>query len=108
VTPLSRWVCGFAMLASPVLADDAAQLALARKLFNESTVPACALCHALRAAGATGQVGPPLDEIKPDAARVATALRNGVGSMPSYKATLSDEQILLLARYVARASGGEK
>ena len=71
-------------------------------------LPPCALCHTLDAAGAAGAVGPSLDELKPDAERVATALRNGVGAMPSYRATLSDAQITLLARYVAQASGGEK
>jgi len=39
---------------------------------------------------------------------VATALRNGIGAMPSYKATLKEDQILALARYVAKASGGAK
>jgi sulfite dehydrogenase len=106
VTLLSRWVCGLAMIVGPASAAD--ELAQGKKLFTEATVPACALCHSLEAAGATGTVGPPLDELKPDATRVATALRNGIGSMPSYKDTLSEQQILLLARYVAKASGGEK
>jgi mono/diheme cytochrome c family protein len=33
-------------------------------------------------------------------------LRNGLGSMPSYRATLTDAQIEALARYVSKASGG--
>jgi cytochrome c6 len=99
-----RIVCVLALSAGPAAADDAQ----GRRLFTETAVPACAVCHTLEAAGATGTVGPPLDELKPDAARVATALRNGVGSMPSYKATLSEEQIQLLARYVAKASGAQK
>jgi cytochrome c6 len=106
VTVGLRWLCGLAAMAGPASAADEA--ALGKKLFIESAVPACALCHTLGAAGAAGTVGPSLDELKPDATRVATALRDGVGSMPSYKASLSEAQILLLARYVARASGGEK
>ncbi len=105
-----RWcgLCALVALAGPALAaDDATQMAQGQQLFSAAT-PACALCHTLGAAGAAGSVGPSLDELKPDAARVATALRNGVGAMPSYKATLSEAQIVLLARYVARASGGEK
>ncbi|MCW7542108.1 cytochrome c [Aquabacterium sp. A7-Y] len=99
-----------ALLASAALlpaarADEAAQLALGRKLFTETAVPACKLCHTLKDAGAEGAVGPVLDELKPDAQRVATALRNGLGAMPSYRASLSDEQIAALARYVAKASG---
>ena len=87
-------------------ADDAAQLALGKALFTASAVPPCALCHTLKDAGASGAVGPVLDELQPDAARVATALRNGIGAMPSYQATLKEEQIQALALYVSKASGG--
>lgn len=87
-------------------ADDASQLALGRKLFTQTATPACALCHTLRDAGSEGAVGPNLDELKPDAGRVATAVRNGLGAMPSFSGTLSEEQILALARYVSRVSGG--
>ncbi len=87
-------------------ADDAAQLALGKALFTANAVPPCALCHTLKDAGASGAVGPVLDELQPDAARVATALRNGIGAMPSYKAALKEEQIQALARYVSKASGG--
>ena len=43
---------------------------------------------------------------KPDEARVAKALRGGIGSMPSFSGSLKAEEIDALARYVARASGG--
>jgi len=86
-------------------ADDADQLALGKKLFMQAAVPACAVCHALKDAGASGAIGPALDELKPDAQRVAKALRNGIGQMPSYMASLSEAQILALAHYVSRASG---
>ena len=87
-------------------ADDAAQLALGKALFTADAVPPCAICHTLKDAGTSGAVGPVLDELQPDAARVATALRNGIGAMPSYKATLKEEQIQALALYVSKASGG--
>ncbi len=85
-------------------ADAADQLALGKKLFTQA-VPACAVCHTLKDAGSEGAVGPVLDELKPDAARVVNALRNGLGNMPSYKDTLSEDQMQALARYVAKASG---
>ena len=95
-----------AVLAVPAHAVDAAdQLAMGKKLFTQAAVPACAVCHTLKDAGSEGAVGPVLDELKPDAARVANALRSGLGNMPSYKATLSEEQIQALAHYVANASG---
>ena len=88
-------------------ADEAAQLALGKKLFTQS-VPACALCHTLKDSASVAAVGPVLDELRPDANRVATAVRNGLGTMPSYKATLSEEQISAIALYVSRASGTAK
>lgn len=81
---------------------------LGKDLFTKTAVPACALCHALKDAGAEGAVGPSLDELKPDAARVAKALRNGIGQMPSYKATLTEAQIAALAAYVNKASAAAK
>ena len=99
--PMALGLC-----ASPAhAADPAEQFALGKRLFMQTAVPACALCHTLKAAGSTGAVGPVLDELKPDAARVANALRNGLGNMPAYGASLSEEQIEALAHYVAKASG---
>ncbi len=89
-------------------AADPAQLALGKKLFMQSAVPACAVCHALKDAGSQGAIGPALDELRPDAARVAKALRDGIGQMPSYKATLNEAQIQALAAYVASATGAAK
>jgi cytochrome c6 len=83
-----------------------AQFAQGRALFTGGATPPCAVCHTLKDAGATGAVGPSLDELRPDEERVATAVRGGIGAMPSFAATLSDAQIRALARYVAKASGG--
>ena len=73
-------------------------------LFTKGATPACAVCHTLAHAGAAGEIGPVLDELKPDAARVEKAIRNGIGLMPAYT-TLSDAQVKLLADYVARVTG---
>ncbi len=97
------------MAAAPAAhADSAALVAQGRLLFKQSAVPACALCHTLKDAGAAGEVGPSLDELRPDAARVAKALRNGIGQMPSYRGKLTEQQIETLARYVAQASGAPR
>ncbi len=85
-------------------ADEAAQMQRGKQLFTSAAVPACAVCHTLKDAGAEGAIGPVLDELQPDAARVARALRDGIGSMPSYKATLKEEDINALALYVSKAS----
>lgn len=108
---LAALLCGTTLawpLHPAMAADDAAQLALGKKLFTQGAVPSCAVCHTLQAAGAEGAVGPVLDELKPDAARVAKALRDGIGQMPSYRSKLTDDEIAALARFVAKASGGAK
>lgn len=86
-------------------ADDAAKLKLGKELFTKTAAPACALCHTLKDAGAQGAIGPVLDELRPDSARTAKALRNGIGQMPSYNGKLNDEQIAAIAAYVAKATG---
>ena len=100
---------GGGMLVAPLLcaAQAAGDEAVGRKLFTEVASPPCATCHVLAAAGTSGRIGPSLDELKPDADRVARAVKQGVGVMPPYE-SLTDEQIAVLARYVARASGGSK
>lgn len=77
-----------------------------RKLFVDGVapLPACALCHTLKKAGASGQIGPDLDDLRPDADRVEKAMRNGIGPMPSFK-TLTEVQIKTLAAYVAAVAG---
>lgn len=85
-------------------AEPALDMEAGRKLFTTGATPACAICHTLKDADTAGAIGPALDEIKPDAARVAKALRNGIGQMPSFSSSLSDEQIALLSKYVEAAT----
>jgi mono/diheme cytochrome c family protein len=66
----------------------------------------CGGCHTLADAGASGTVGPNLDQAKPDY-RLATArITLGKGGMPSFKGQLSPQQIADVAAYVVKASGG--
>jgi cytochrome c6 len=102
----------FVLMLALALAQSGAnansEQALGQRLFTKEAGPTCASCHALKAAGSTGAVGPVLDEIKPNAARVANAVRNGLGLMPSYASSLSEAQIEALAAYVSQVSGGAK
>ena len=43
--------------------------------------PSCGTCHTLADAGTQGGVGPNLDALAPEAARVESAVTNGVGAM---------------------------
>ena len=65
----------------------------------------CASCHTLKDANAHGNVGPNLDQLKPDAARVKHQVEVGGGAMPSFKGQLSPKQIEDVAAYVAAATG---
>jgi cbb3-type cytochrome c oxidase subunit III len=65
----------------------------------------CAGCHTLAAAGATGNVGPNLDEAKPSLDLAVDRVTNGKGGMPSFKGQLSDEQIQAVAKFVADNAG---
>jgi cytochrome c6 len=106
LTPLVLLVLPLATFAQA--APEASQSALGKALFTKDAAPPCSTCHTLKDAAAQGAVGPSLDDLQPDAARVATAVRDGFGIMPSYKLTLSDAQIQALAAYVAKASGASK
>ncbi|MDT7834387.1 SorU family sulfite dehydrogenase c-type cytochrome subunit [Aquabacterium sp. OR-4] len=110
-------VAGAAMLALLAAAAGQAQaqaqagdaeLALGRQVFKQGAKPACALCHTLRDADAEGQIGPPLDELKPDAARVLKILRSGFGAMPAFADKLSEAEMQAVARYVAVATGAAR
>jgi sulfite dehydrogenase len=85
-------------------ADDAAQLALGKALFTGRATPPCALCHTLKDAGSSGAIGPVLDELQPDEARVIAAVKGGIGAMPSFRDSLKEAEIEAIARYVAKAS----
>jgi len=64
----------------------------------------CAACHSLKDAGSIANVGPNLNEIKPDMGRIINAVNNGIGVMPSQLGILSEEEIDAVAYYVSEAS----
>lgn len=102
--PMAVAAAGLAWLAGTSQAADPAEIARGKLLFT-TLQPACATCHSLQAAGAEGQIGPVLDELKPDAERVLRALRNGIGVMPSYAEKLDPQDMQAVARFVAHATG---
>jgi len=82
-----------------------AQEDVGRKVFTELAQPPCGLCHALKAAGTEGTIGPSLDELRPDKARVEEAVRKGLGAMPPFAGKLTPEQIEAVSAFVARTAG---
>src|SRR5690554_2480928 len=84
---------GAALPAHANDAPDPAALELGKEIFLSKAVPACAVCHALADADASGAIGPDLDEIKPDFAAVKKALHEGLGVMPNFSESLTEDEI---------------
>ncbi|HLO96677.1 MAG TPA: cytochrome c [Burkholderiaceae bacterium] len=97
-----------ASLCPAAEAAEDIQLQRGRELFTARATPPCAVCHTLAAAGSSGEVGPVLDELKPDAARVRRVLQSGLGIMPSYAGKLDPADVEALAQYVSRSAGSVK
>jgi cytochrome c6 len=65
----------------------------------------CSSCHTLADAGATGNVGPNLDDLKPSYDAVEKQVTNGGGVMPAFKDTLTEKQIEDVSAYVSSVAG---
>jgi mono/diheme cytochrome c family protein len=65
----------------------------------------CGGCHTLADAGTSGNVGPNLDQAKPPFALVVERVTNGKSPMPSFKGTLTEQQIRDVAAYVSSVAG---
>ena len=61
----------------------------------------CAACHTLSDAGSIGEIGPNLNQIRPQVQTILMSVRNGVGVMPAMEGILSDEEIDAVAHYVS-------
>ena len=66
----------------------------------------CTGCHTLKDAGATGTVGPNLDQVKPSYRRATARVTLCKNAMPSFKGQLTPQQIADVAAYVVTATGG--
>jgi mono/diheme cytochrome c family protein len=64
----------------------------------------CGSCHTLAAAGASGSIGPNLDEAKPDFDLAVDRVTNGSGAMPSFGDSLDEQQIRDVAAYVVAST----
>jgi mono/diheme cytochrome c family protein len=102
----ATFLSAFAFLPGlPALAAEQAALELGKKVFTEVSEPQCGLCHTLKDAGSEGEIGPALDELELTAEKVETAVRGGVGVMPPFEETLSEDQIKAVSSYVATVAG---
>ena len=77
------------LLINNSLADE--KFELGKDIFLN--VGNCSSCHSLKDAGSVANVGPNLNDIRPDIGRVVISVTNGAGVMPSYLGILSDDEI---------------
>jgi cytochrome c6 len=70
------------------------------------TSQGCISCHTLAAAGATGTVGPNLDQTKPSIDKIVDRVTNGKSPMPAFGASLTAQQIADVAAFVKQSTGG--
>lgn len=75
-----------------------------REVFLHRSAPTCGTCHVLKDARTRGGLGPDLDALELDAARVRQAVIEGLALMPSQKGVLTAEQIEAVVAYVLEAT----
>ena len=68
------------------------------------TSAGCGGCHVLDAAGASGAVGPNLDESKPGFELAVDRVTNGKDAMPAFSDQLSEKEIQDVAAYVVAST----
>ena len=93
------------LLPSTMGFADPAKLSAGKEIFNGKGM--CAGCHVLKNAGANGNIGPSLDQLKPSMERVTAAVNGGLGIMPAFGATgmLTPKEIEAVSFYVATNAG---
>ena len=84
------------LFSTPLFADDKMNLGL--EVFNNKAQ--CGTCHALKASGSSGEIGPNLDMLKPQIAQTIYAVKNGIGVMPPWDGILTTEEIEAVAYYI--------
>ena len=87
------------------LKADSEKIVLGLEIFNNKAM--CGVCHVLKAAGSTGNIGPDLDSLKPSEEQVRDVVVEGLGVMPAFgeEGLLTSEEIDAVSYYVAYSSG---
>ncbi|MBR9871498.1 MAG: cytochrome c [Gammaproteobacteria bacterium] len=89
-------------ITSPAHAGDTPE---GKRVFMQDAQPSCTICHTLADAGASGAIGPNLDDLKPSREQIINAVTSGVGVMPAFGDSLTKEQIEAVADYIASVTG---
>jgi mono/diheme cytochrome c family protein len=102
-SPAPETVIGTVEQPAPPAAGPEGDPAAGKEIFASA---GCGSCHTLADAGTSGEVGPNLDEAKPDLALALDRVTNGSGVMPSFKGQLDEQEIADVAAYVVEATQG--
>jgi cytochrome c6 len=84
-------------------AGSGATIAEGKRIFASA---GCVACHTLKAAAASGTVGPNLDQVKPSYDKVIERVTKGKPPMPSFRGQLSANEIQAVARFVSSSTRG--
>ena len=84
------------IFSNSVFADSKMKLGL--EVYNNKAQ--CGVCHTLKAAGSSGDIGPNLDQLKPSIGRIIYVVTNGIGVMQAWEGILTYEEIEAVAYYV--------
>jgi cytochrome c553 len=83
--------------SSPIPAD--ARPSAGAAVFKDA---GCGSCHTLKAAAASGQIGPNLDDLRPGFETVRAKVARGGGGMPAFAGRLTPQQIRDVAAFIAK------
>src|SRR5262245_3663844 len=103
---------GLAVLALAGCGDKGKESSSSNASSSTSSLPGakvfdsagCGNCHTLAAAESKGTIGPNLDQLRPDAQRVARQVKNGGVGMPSFAKKLTEVEISQVAEFVAEST----
>jgi mono/diheme cytochrome c family protein len=97
VAGLAAGVGGLTTVAHAEDAKATDLVSVGRDLFNGNS---CSACHTLSDAGATGSVGPSLDNPNLTHDAIVSRVEMGGGPMPSFSGQMSEADISKLADYI--------
>ena len=81
---------------SNTLAED--KMEIGAEIYKNKAM--CGACHTLKAAESIGEIGPNLDDLKPQIEQIIYAVTNGIGVMPPWSDILTVEEIESVSFYV--------
>ena len=90
----------FSLNINTLKADSKMEMGL--DVYNNKAM--CGSCHTLSATKSVSEIGPNLDDLKPQIPQIILAVTNGIGVMPAFEGMLTSEEIEAVAYFVSTSS----